>query len=412
MMKIKTQLFVALIILITSNATSQSNNLSSSPYSIYGLGISNNSNTGRINSMGKTGIAMSTDHSINNLNPASFATINFKSFLFEIGAKLEKETLFEDGIKESRFNGNFSNIAFAFSINKKSGIGLTLIPFTNVGYNLVGLESHIEGTTDATYTTNINGQGGLNELRLNYGYALTSKFRLGINTSAFFGNIEENETSNISGSQLQISDNNYYSGVRLGFGAQWDINSRISIGSIINLPTSLKGTKESEAFLNGQLQQKEEESLTGIKLPLELGFGLHTQLYKGLVLNADYKTSFWKSTNQTDYLGNYIDEHFIGIGMQYIPKKHSLKYWKNIEYRLGLNYSTGNIEINDQNITNNEYTLGFGLPINLRKNSKINIGYSFGQRGLVENGLIKENYHLLTINLNLSDLWFQKRKYN
>lgn len=411
-MKTKISFLFALTIFTVSNVTSQSNNLSSSPYSIYGLGVNNNSNTGRINSMGKTGIAMPTDHSINNLNPASFATIGFKSFLFEIGAKIEKETLFEDGIKENRFNGNFSNIAFAFSLNKKSGIGLTLIPFTNVGYNLVGLESNVEGTTESTFMTNINGQGGLNELRLSYGYAITPKLRLGINTSALFGTIEENEISNINGTQLTISDKNYYSGIRLGIGAQWDINDYVSIGSTINFPTTLKGTKESSIFLENQLQEQEEESLTGVKLPLELGFGIHTQLYKGLSLNADYKTSFWESTNQTDYLGDYIDEHFIGIGMQYIPKKNSLKYWKNIEYRLGVNYSTGNIEVNHQNIKNNEYTLGFGLPLNLKKNSKLNIGYSFGQKGLVENGLIKENYHLFTINLNLSDIWFQKRKYN
>jgi hypothetical protein len=42
----------------------------------------------------------------------------------------------------------------------------------------------------------------------------------------------------------------------------------------------------------------------------------------------------------------------------------------------------------------------------------LNFGYSYGQKGQVSNGLIKENYHTLTLNFSLEDLWFVKKKIN
>ena len=50
------------------------------------------------------------------------------------------------------------------------------------------------------------------------------------------------------------------------------------------------------------------------------------------------------------------------------------------------------------------------MPLNSSSNSMINIGYSYGSKGQITNGLIKENYHLLSINLSLEGIWFQKRK--
>jgi hypothetical protein len=42
----------------------------------------------------------------------------------------------------------------------------------------------------------------------------------------------------------------------------------------------------------------------------------------------------------------------------------------------------------------------------------LNLGYSYGQRGQISNGLIKENYHLLTLNLSFEGIWFKRRKIN
>jgi len=40
----------------------------------------------------------------------------------------------------------------------------------------------------------------------------------------------------------------------------------------------------------------------------------------------------------------------------------------------------------------------------------LNINYSYGGKGQISNGYVKENYHLLSLNFSLEGIWFLKRK--
>tara|TARA_R110002074_G_scaffold215713_7_gene385540 strand:+ start:4432 stop:5670 length:1239 start_codon:yes stop_codon:yes gene_type:complete len=389
---------------------SQTNNLSSSPYSLYGLGVSNEINTGKTNALGKTGIAMPFSSSINSLNPASYGSITLNKFLFDIGIKGETETLFENANRESRFSANFSNMAIAFPLSKNSGFGLTLIPFTNVGYEVLGVETEIDGSID-TFLSNISGSGGLNDLKINYGHSLGDKLRLGLSGSFLFGKIKEDEIDIIGSSVFNISEESFYNGFRIGVGFQYDLNPKISFGGIANLPTKLKGDQTRTIIINGGAPNETENNLDPFKLPLEIGFGMHFKPTQKLFFNLDYKKSFWDVTNQSDLIGDYTDQDFIGFGAEYIPQENSTKYWKRINYRTGFNFDNGNLAIKDNRVNNYALNIGLGLPISIRRNSMLNIGYSYGQKGEVSNGLIKENYHTFTLNFSLEDFWFVKRKY-
>ena len=386
-----------------------SNNLSSSPYSLYGLGLPNDVSTGITNALGKTGIAMSSKISINSLNPASFAAIPKGSFLFDIGIKAERQTFFEDSNIENKFNANFSNIAIAFPITSSSGLGLTLTPFTNVGYTISDIETGIDGSTN-TFLSNINGSGGLNNLKLNYGYKISDKIRLGLSGSVLFGKIKEEEINIITENVLNISEESYYNGLRLGLGLQYDLNNNISFGSVVNLPTKLNGEQTKYIIINGSEPKETESNIDDFKLPLEIGFGLHTKLNDRLFFNIDYKRNFWSKTNQSDFIGDFVDQDFMGLGVEFLPKNKSNNYWRRVNYRVGLNMDNGNLAIKDDRITNYALSVGLGLPISTRRHSTFNLGYSFGQKGQVTNGLIKENFHTITLNLSLEDLWFVKRK--
>ena len=394
-----------------SISQSNSNNLSSSPYSLYGLGLSNDISTGKTNGLGKTGIAIPSNTLINNLNPASFAAVPKGSFLFDIGIKAERETLFENGKIEPKFNANFSNIAIAFPITKNSGFGLTLIPFTNVGYSISGVETGIDGSTD-TFLSDINGSGGLNDLKLNFGYSINDKIRLGLSGSYLFGIIKEEEINTINESILNISEESYYNGFRLGIGLQYKLNDKISIGGIVNLPTYLSGSQTRTVIVNGDEPNETEDNLESFKLPLEMGFGLQAKLNEKLYFNIDYKKNFWDTTNQSDFIGDYVDQDFIGFGAEFTPERNSTNYWQRINYRAGFNMDNGNLAIKDERVTNYALNIGLGLPINTRRHSSFNLGYAYGQKGQVTNSLIKENYHTLTLNFSLEDLWFVKRKIN
>lgn len=406
-------LLFCLFIIIGQTLFSQTSvgNITSSPYSLYGLGVSNDFSTGKTNALGKTGFALSTNFSINNLNPASLGAIPKGAFLYDIGLKLQRGTVYEDGIEESRLNVGFSNMAIAFSLSEKAGISFTLIPFTSVGYAILGVENQIDGSTN-TFLTNITGTGGLNNVKINYGYSLNKKLRLGLSSSFLFGAIKENEIDIIESTLLNISEENFYSGFKFGLGFQYELNNKFTIGGVANFSTKLNGEQKRIVLSNGLEISKTEDNLEAFKLPIEIGIGLQSKLTKKLSFNLDYKKSFWTVTEQSDLVGNYIDQDFIGLGLEYVPKNNSFNYWERVNYRTGLNFDNGNFEVEGNRINNFSFNLGLGLPINKRNYSMLNFSYSYGQKGQVSNGLIKENYHTITLNFSFNDFWFKKRLLN
>ncbi|MFI1773230.1 hypothetical protein [Thalassobellus citreus] len=406
-----------LTLVFSVKITAQSNALSSSPYSLYGLGLNNETTTGKLNGLGGLGFALPSSSFINNSNPASLGSIKPNSFFYDFGFKAQTNTLSEGGSSNNNIIANFSNIAIAFPITKKSGFGVTLIPFTNVGYSISNITSNIEGSDNGIFFTNIDGSGGINSLKLNYGYAITNKLRLGITGSVLFGQIKQTETDNLPYNQFIIDDVTNYSGFQTGAGIQYDALKNLSFGAIVNLPTNLGGSKSSTiTLLNStsvsDLTENSESSINDFKLPLELAFGIKTNLKKNLAFNLDYKKSYWDDTNQTDQIGTYVNQDYIGMGLQYNGNKRTSKFFNSLEYRAGFNYNNGNLEVNDQRIKSSALNLGIGIPIKNGTNSMINIGYTYGNKGQITNGLIKENYHLFSINLSLEGIWFQKRKYN
>ncbi|MEP5935125.1 MAG: hypothetical protein ABJ218_08395 [Winogradskyella arenosi] len=144
-------------------------------------------------------------------------------------------------------------------------------------------------------------------------------------------------------------------------------------------------------------------------MPLKLGFGYSTKI-KNLMLTADYNKSFWSTTDQSDAIGDYTDQDIFSLGASYAVDPTSYKYWKRVDFRMGLNYNSGYLKVDDTNIDTYTASIGVGLPIG--KRSLVNISYALGKKGTTESILIKEYVNTLNINISLSDLWFQKRKFN
>ena len=57
------------------------------------------------------------------------------------------------------------------------------------------------------------------------------------------------------------------------------------------------------------------------------------------------------------------------------------------------------------------FTFGMSMPINKWYNA-ITWSVDFGQRGALEDNMVRERYIQFNFNLNLHDIWFVKRKYN
>jgi hypothetical protein len=410
MKRIKHIALTCIIIGLYSNA--QTNNLTSSPYSLFGLGVESAISSGRNTALGNTGIALDAANGFNLYNPAAFATMLKDHFALEFGATAELTNISNSDANESRDTYNFSNISIGFN-REKYGIGLTLKPATNIGYQLIGLQNNIEGSNEE-FTTNITGSGGINEIRLDYGYKVTNNLNIGAKFSYLFGKVEETESIVATNNYLEIYEESFYSGAKLGFGAQYRLLKNHNIGVTIDLPVNLKAYKNSlvtkySADAYSVLEDITDEPIDNFKLPLQLGLGYSTKI-KNILLTADYNKKFWASTNQTDAIGEYVDQDILSFGAAYQINPKSRKFWQRVDYRFGFNYNSGYLKVNDTNIDSYNTSFGLGLPIG--KSSSLNFSYTYSNKGTTNDILVQERTNSFNINLTLSDLWFQKRKYN
>lgn len=405
---------VVLVFSCSTAAVAQFTNSTWSPYSLFGFGKFNDANTGVTNSLGKAGVAMFSEYEINGLNSASLASINRGSFFFDIGLKTEFNVYGDRNDTDTkRTIYNFSNLSFAFPVGKKSGVSISLLPYTEVGYFFQGIVTDIEGSNIGTYS-NINGKGGLNSFNVSYGRQINKKLSLGLSAKYFFGSIEQTETLLLDNELLSLQDVNFYKGYKFEVGLQSQLTPKLTTGLTVNFPSILNGSKDRVVNkivdnIATTIDEIDGIAIKDYKTPFDftVGFKLNNRNFSFL---GDYKRTFWSSTGIVDNIGKYTDSNVFAFGLEYFKKNTGLLQPKaRFRYRFGLNYDDGNLRVNGNKISNSSITTGIGIPFGRSYNTYMNFSYSFGSKGIVSNTLVRENYHVLTLNLSFEDLWFRKR---
>lgn len=415
-MTTKLQVRIIIIILLSLNIQAQTTNQVNSPYSFFGLGKINDIGIGKTNALGRSGISYSSETEINTLNPASFGKVKLNSFLFDVGTRAQ-QTEFKNNKDQKDFKTfSFSNLAFAFALDDKSGIGFSIVPFSESNYYLDGIETPMEGSNE-TFLSNVSGNGGISNLKISYGRSFSEKLRVGVDFNYYFGTINETEIVSLNNDFMKIDKKSFYRGIRPVLGLQYDYSSRINLSAVLALPSYLKGSRDTEVskiidLAQYNIERSADKDIRGFKLPTEITLGLKYQPLKTLSLNVDYRKSFWSATGIKDNIGKFEDQDFIGFGAEYYTDKGVNNFWGKIRYRLGYNFDNGYLAVNGNKIENFLLTTGLGIPLNTKTQNFINISYAYGQRGVISNILIKENYHFITVNLSFEDIWFVKKKYN
>jgi hypothetical protein len=395
--------------------TSFSQSISSSPYSLYGVGSLYDSDFGNLPSIGGSGIALPSDTFINNLNPASLGFMYQNHFLFDIGGKAIATTYQSSTRTEKRNNFQFSHLAFAFPVTKNSGFSLALRPYSSSVFKISNLKLPIADSQEYYYVT-AQGSGGLNNLDFSYGYRFGKRLTLGATGTFLFGNTVDDRAFLISNAITTIHKKTDYSGVRATLGGQFKIDSTFTIGTTVKVPSRIKASKvQSVASIADDVETAVETNVAtdtdDYYMPLELGFGVSKRFKNNLNLTLDYEKSFWDSTKQSELYGEFVNQDRFALGITYNAKKNIRKYWDRVGYSAGVNYDNGYLEVDKHRVNNASISIGLNLPIE-NTFSSLNISYSYGQKGRIANDLIKENYHKISINLSLDGIWFVKRKFD
>lgn len=404
-------IFLSCFILMSLTAFSQS--ISSSPYSLYGVGSLYDSDFGSIPSIGSSGIALPSNLFINNLNPASLAYLPLNHFMFDIGGKAIATTYESGSRSEKRNNFQFSHIAFAFPVTKKSGFSVALRPYSSATFKISNLKLPIADSQEYYYLT-AAGSGGLNNFDFSYGYRIGKKISVGASATVLFGNTTDDRSYLISNSITSISKKTDYSGLRATLGAQYQIDSTFTIASTFKLPTKVNASKvQSVETLTNEVVSTVESDVASdaddYYMPLEIGVGISKRFKNNLNMTVDYEKSLWNNTNQSELYGNFVNQDRFAFGFTYSAKKNIRRYWDRVQYAAGANFDTGYLEVDGKRVNNASISIGLTLPIE-NTFSALNISYSYGQKGKVSENLIKENYHKISLNLSLDGIWFVKRK--
>ncbi len=212
-------LFLFSLILLSSFSFAQ--NLTSSPYSRYGLGDLNGNSSAQNFALGGAGIGWRSDtltpSYINSLNPASYSAMRIT--VIEFGLLSNTTQFITSDQRYVLNNTSFANIAVGLPIKKWWGLAFGISPYSNVGYKI-----HDSQTKDTLGVVNYNyeGTGGINKVYLGNGFKLLHEkytqrtgtdLSFGFNASYMFGSI-----NNIR--HVSFDDPNY-------FGVRIDENTRI-----------------------------------------------------------------------------------------------------------------------------------------------------------------------------------------
>jgi hypothetical protein len=428
--------FIVFLLLGSLYTTAQQN----SPFSRYGLGDPYPGQNIVTRGMAGIGSIYGNGQSVNFSNPASYSDL--KIVTYDIGLTLDSRVLKSTTPvqKYNSINLSPAYVALGMPISKKHNIGLAfgLRPITRIGYSI----SENKRAGNDSIANLYEGDGGLYQAFVGIGKRWGG-LRIGANTGYMFGNKNNNTRvipiDSVNTYKSNSATNTSYGNFFLSGGLQYDVNlsktTTLRLGLAGNLKQNLsaKQTVLRETFTydaNGTaipidtVYNSPEVSGT-IKLPSSYAAGisinsnivdrLGNKIEKSSIA-AEYESTKWSDYRFFNSPDKFNNSWLIKVGGQLTPNPLSIKsYWNRATYRAGFYYGQEALTADGGKLAVYAVTLGAGLPVRKWRSfdnqyTIINTTVEIGSRGNKNNN-ITESFFRFSLGLNLSDIWFIKRKY-
>ena len=427
--KIALQLLLGLSLFGTQKGYAQKST-SHSPYSQFGLGQMREDLLPQTRAMGgiSTGVRYLTGlPTLNIANPASYSGLN--RTVLEAGMYGNFTQLSRDNASDHTGDFAFGHIAIGIPLQKYGGFSFGLLPFSDMGYSSKSAES----IGELVYEKQIFGEGGINKAYLGYGVSPFRGLSIGANAGFLFGNLhditEVRFLSDLAAYPAELKETRNIRGVAVDYGLQYSksINRKYnltvgytgSLSNTINAKPSrvitISQNNFDDEFIAPPLDTISTNTFATNKVTLPLRHNVGFTLTKGYnwMIGADFKYADWSKFEVLEGQSNLEKSYGFAVGGQVKPDPTSIRYWNQVDYRLGFRYNQTPIVYRNQRINDMAVTVGVGLPLpetNFgRTFSQINISAEFGQQGSLNNNLVRERYININFGFTINDSWFIRR---
>jgi hypothetical protein len=397
-----------------------------SPYSRFGIGDLTDNNNAWNMSMGQLGIGTRSPYHVNYANPASFTAFDSLSFVFEGGFNGEFVTLNSNYQTATRNYASLGYLLFGMPVNKWWKTSLGLVPYSDVGYNVVNIEDYPNvGTVYRVYS----GAGGINRLFWGNAFQPFRNFSIGLNISYLFGSMERVATVYFLDSANAMNFREAYyvtmNDLSYNFGAQYRAKIKndifLNLGAVFTPSLSMAAKTDilGYTFLTNaegvEIPRDTLGTAEGYKgriiIPMMIGGGFSFEKSDNWMVGIDYKWQNWEKFRAFDQSDSLTNSWQINFGGEVIPNANNYSnYLARIRYRLGFTYNKTYLRLRGQDLNEYAFSFGFGLPLRGMK-TMLNIGGQYGVRGTTSQDLIRESYFKIVIGFSIYERWFIKRKY-
>lgn len=410
-----------------------------SPYSQYGLGTLASHATGFNRGMNGVGYGFHESNQVNYLNPASYASIDSLTFIFDAGLSLQLTNFEENNRKINAQNANLEYIVASFRAFKNLGVSFGILPYTNVGYNFSNTENvnafPNPSSASTTYSNVYSGDGGLRMIYLGAGWSPFKGFSIGANAAYLWGQLNRSSVNSYSDASVNTLSRIYSTEVKsykIDFGAQYTQKltkkDEVSLGVAYTIGHSL-GAKANASVISNNTESGAIPDTTSyvidraLSLPSAIGVGLMWNHDNHIKIGVDYQLQSWANlsvpqlrdingTTQYVMVGNaFKDRHKVVLGGEYYRGERSRNFFSRIHYRAGVGYATPYLLINGQQGPRElSASIGLGIPIINGYNNRSLLNISAEWVNLNATGLIRENMFRINVGLTFNERWFAKFK--
>lgn len=401
---------------------------SSSTYSALGIGDFNFSGLSHNQAMGGMGISYGTGWHVNNVNPA----LTTRNTIFNFQAAFNYKRINADNGSETALVDGGGLSYLAISLPMKSGkftSGLGLGQITSVNYRLQ-VDSPVNNS-DLRASNLLEGDGGISEAYVNFGYLIGKNLSLGFHGSYLFGSsIRSNQLTVFDEDNVEVGNpSEYYerltvSDVGFKVGAHYLLKtsstSNIHLGAIYQNLGNVNGTAFAKLAGIGQASRPDtdgdliaDNAKGSIYIPNRYGFGVSFEKLNKFVVGLEGQ--YQDFAEFRNFFGQPLSlqaAQKVGLGFEFIPDFTSFESrLKRSTFRFGLEWLRTPYYINQSTI--NDIGINFGTSIPVNQLSLMNLSFRAGRRGTLDNGLIRESYFNVTVGFSLNDnSWFYKRVFD